>query len=116
MLTNLGSFRAIAQTSDISVVSSAQISIDEPSVRHVESCLAINPRNPRNLVAASIVLGERSGVAVYSSHDDGVSWLRATHGVNKGRVFHGLGPALAVDLEGNPYLGAVQGAVFRCTR
>src|SRR5436190_24336574 len=83
MLTNLGSLSAITQTSDISVVGSVQISIDEPSVRHVESCLAINPRNPRNLLAASSVLGERSGEAVYSCHDGGVSWLRATHGVNK---------------------------------
>jgi len=113
MLTNLGSFGAIAQTSDISVVSSVQISIDEPSVRHVESCLAINPRNPRNLVAASIVLGERTGVAVYSSHDAGMSWLRATHGVSKGLVFEGLDPALAFDIEGNVYLVTGKVAVWR---
>ena len=115
ILTNLGSLGAIAQTSDISVVSSVQISIDEPSVRHVESCLAINPRSPRNLVAASIVLGERSGVAVYSSHDGGASWLRATHGVKKGLVFEGWDPALAFDLEGNAYLVTGKVAVWGST-
>jgi hypothetical protein len=88
----------------IAVRSSVQISTDEPTSRHVESWLAINPRDPRNLIAASMVFGERSGVAAYASQDGSKSWVRATHGPHSDRVFEGLDPAVAFDPKGKAYL------------
>jgi len=88
----------------IGVRSSVQISTDEPAARHLESWLAINPRDPRNLIAASMVFGERGGVAAYVSQDGGTTWVRATHGAQSDRVFEGLDPAVAFDPEGTAYL------------
>ena len=88
----------------IEVRSGVQISTDDPDIRHVESWLAINPHDPRNLIAASMVFGERSGVATYASQDGGKSWVRATHGPHSDRVFEGLDPAVAFDPEGKAYL------------
>ena len=86
----------------IAVRSTVQISTDEPTSRHVESWLAINPRDPHNLIAASMVFGEPSGVAAYASHDGGKSWVRATHGPRSDRVFEGLDPAVAFDPRAKP--------------
>jgi hypothetical protein len=88
----------------IAVRSSVQISTDDPDARHVESWLAINPQDPRNLIAASMVFGEPSGVAAYASHDGGKNWVRATHGSCSDRVFEGLDPAVAFDPNGKAYL------------
>jgi hypothetical protein len=59
--------------------SSVHISADNPTAPHVESFLALNPTNPSQLVATSIVSeGEVGGVALYVSRDAGRSWERAT--------------------------------------
>ena len=79
------------------------ISADEPDADHVESWLAVNPRDSRNLIAASMVFGRQPGVAVYSSHDGGQSWARATHGSGKNPVFAGLDPAGTFDSAGTAY-------------
>src|SRR5258706_14376656 len=60
----------------ITVFPSVQVSTDEPEARHVESVLAVNPRDPKNLVAASIVLGSGTRVAVYACHGWGQRWSR----------------------------------------
>src|SRR5438876_6957329 len=47
-------------------------------VPHVEAMVAADPRNPRNLVAASIVGGRPAGgyhVKTYASRDGGLSWI-----------------------------------------
>ncbi len=95
---------AQARGPEPAVRSSVQVSTDDPGVRHVESWLAINPRDPRNLIAASMVFGERGGVAAYASQDGGTNWARATHGANSDRVFEGLDPAVAFDPDGKAYL------------
>ena len=64
----------------IIVGESKPISVDDPAARHVESFLAISPRDPRNLIAASMVFGTRSGIAVYASADGGRSWTRGAQG------------------------------------
>jgi hypothetical protein len=91
----------------ITIFPSVQVSTDEPKARHVESVLAVNPRDPKNLVAASIVLGSNTRVAVYASHDGGQSWSRGKEGVGGSTVFDGLDPAVAFDREGNAYLVAL---------
>ena len=79
------------------------ISSDAPRLRYVESWLAINPRDPRNLVAAAIT-GDGGGVAAYASTDGGKTWSRAMHGAGKETIFDGLDPAVAFDPDGNAYL------------
>src|ERR1700680_3767910 len=59
--------------------SSAHVSADNPTAPHVESLLALNPTNPSELIATSVVLGRGGGgAAVYVSRDTGRSWRRAT--------------------------------------
>jgi hypothetical protein len=88
----------------ITVLPSVLISADDPTHQHVESWLAMNPRDPLNLIAASIVLGEHDWVAAYTSRDGGKTWMRATHGTAAGKYFDGLDPAVAFDADGNAYL------------
>jgi hypothetical protein len=95
-----------ASGSAITVSPGVQISIDEPSARHVESVLAVNPRDPRNLVAASIVLDSSARVAVYASVDGGQSWSRGKEGGGGSLAMDGIDPAVAFDREGNAYLVA----------
>jgi hypothetical protein len=112
------------------VVHSVAISADEPAARHVESVLAVNPRDPKNLIAASIVLTESDKIEVYASRDGGRTWSRArqaahpvgatqaTRGAGTTQAarpggatqdpggetrFDGLDPAVAFDHEGTAY-------------
>ncbi len=80
------------------------ISKDAPGSRHVESVLAIDPRNPRRLIAASMVFGEAGGVAAYASADGGRSWSRGTREEAGGSVFDGLDPAVTFGPDGTAYL------------
>jgi hypothetical protein len=96
-----------APGSAITVFPDVQVSTDEPEARHVESVLAVNPRDPRNLVAASIVLDSNTRIAVYASHDGGQSWSRGKEEAGGRKVFDGLDPAVAFDREGNAYLVAL---------
>jgi len=88
----------------ITVLPSVLISADDPARQHVESWLAMNPRDPLNLIAASMVLGEHEFVAAYASRDGGKSWVRAAHGSAAGKDFDGGDPAVAFDAGGNAYL------------
>lgn len=99
-----------ARPPQITVLPSVLISADDPTRQHVESWLAMNPRDPLNLVAASIVLGEHDWVAAYTSRDGGKTWVRATHGAAAGKYFDGLDPAVAFDADGNAYLSTASDA------
>ena len=59
----------------IVVLQSTQISADAPQSRHVESALAVDPRNADNAVAASMLLNE-GGVTAYATSDGGRTWHR----------------------------------------
>src|ERR1700687_5127181 len=89
------------------VLPGIQISADDPAAQHVESWLAMNPRDPLNLIAASMVLGEHDWVAAYASKDGGRSWVRATHGAGASRYFDGQDPAVAFDADGVAYLSTL---------
>ena len=95
---------APARPPRITVLPGVQISADDPASQHLESWLAANPRDPLNLIAASMVLGEHDWVAAYASRDGGKSWVRATHGAAAGKYFDGGDPAVAFDADGNAYL------------
>src|SRR5689334_7056657 len=68
----------IAQSSSqsIRVILSSQISTAHPKRPHIESFLAVDPRNPKHMIAASMV--ERPsgqlGTDVYVSFDGGQRW------------------------------------------
>jgi len=72
-------------------------------VRHVESWLAINPKNPKNLIATSIAFDKRTGSVVYASLDGGKNWLRATHGAQADKYFESMDPMVTLDGDGNAY-------------
>ncbi len=86
------------------VVSSVEVSTDEPDARHVESVLAVNPRDPENLVAASIVLGAKEEVAVYASKDGGRTWSRGAGEAGRKVSLDGLDPAVAFDRDGRAFV------------
>ncbi|HVT59792.1 MAG TPA: sialidase family protein [Thermoanaerobaculia bacterium] len=110
-LLGLAPGAAPAHFSSITLLPSTQISTDEPAARHVESWLAVNPRDPRNLIAAAIVYSRYGGVAAYASQDGGKSWLRATHGARTEKYFDGGDPSVAFDAEGNAYLATLWSGV-----
>lgn len=78
------------------------VSGDRPDLPHVEPHLAVNPNDPRHLVAASIV-GGFTGVAVFVSFDAGDTWRSAR--VAGMHDLDGFGdPWLAFGLDGDVYL------------
>jgi hypothetical protein len=99
-----------AQPPRITVLPGVLISADDPANQHVESWLAMNPRDPLNLVAASMVLGQHDWVAAYASRDGGKSWVRATHGAAAAKYFDGQDPAVTFDADGNAFLSTAAAA------
>jgi len=85
------------------VVSSVEISADEPAVRHVETALAVSPRDPKILVAASIAFGKTDGVPLYATGDGGRTWQRGVDRRGKSVFLDGLDPAVSFDEEGTAY-------------
>ena len=81
--------------------SSVQISADRPTAPHVESFLAIDPKDPNRMLATSISFenGQLTSVA-YSSRDGGRSWQRSqSFGANVPH-FSGGDPAIYFDATG----------------
>lgn len=57
------------------------ISRDAPTNPYAESFLAIDPRNPRSLIATALTIGSgRLGSALYESQDGGAHWTRVGTG------------------------------------
>jgi hypothetical protein len=78
---------------------------DDAFVAHIEPVLAVNPQDPRNLLAACrVFVGPDVGVATYASFDGGDSWRG-----------HGLLPGLVPDFDGNPTMAFdSRGHAFVC--
>jgi hypothetical protein len=68
----------ILMKSGIKVTASRQISKDNPKSPHVECHLAVNPRNPLNMIASSAFLypNGNSGSHVYYTVGGGKHWTR----------------------------------------
>ena len=74
-----GPAESLSQERPVEVLPSVQVSADLPGVPHVEPHLAVNPKDPEHLVAASMVAEpdrDRIGLAVFVSRDAGQSWVR----------------------------------------
>jgi hypothetical protein len=99
----------VAQTQEtrprFTIISTVHISSDAPATRHAETWLAVNPRNPKNRIVASMTLTPRSGLVVYASTDGGKSWQRAKHGEQKALTIEGGDPVVAFDSSGTAYFG-----------
>lgn len=95
----------------IAVQPGVAISADEPHARHVESVLAVNPKNARNLVAASMVLDDNGGIRVYTSRDGGGTWAAGSRADVASAVFPGIDPDVTFDSDGNAYLATLSKVV-----
>src|SRR5437879_4617777 len=86
-----------AQVPGIHVGPMVHISASHPADPFVETLLAINPRDPRNLVATSAVIrdGERSDV--YASMDGGLTWVQGRAPVGDTLMFRGGDPVVFFD-------------------
>jgi hypothetical protein len=93
----------------IEVGPTVPISIDAGRDEHGESVLAINPRNPRNLLAATNVVrqGGAFGTSAYVSHDGGATWRRVTAPAQAYRIADGWDVIAYFDSEGNAYWGSM---------
>jgi hypothetical protein len=111
LVTAPGSFAASRFIPEIRVQQSVPISVDELAARHVESWLAVNPRDPQNLIAASMVLGQRIGIAIYATFDGGNSWVRASRPSES--LSANIDPAIAFDADGNAFLVTSDVAVWK---
>jgi hypothetical protein len=81
-----------------------RVSQDE-FVAHAEPCLAVNPRDPRNLLGACIALDEEDGthIAAYASFDAGASW-RSLGGLEDSA--NGRDPTVTFDAGGRGFVCA----------
>jgi hypothetical protein len=74
-------------------------------VAHAEPCLAVNPRDPRNLLGACIAHEDEGGtqIAAYASFDAGASW-RSLGGLRDSA--NGRDPTVTFDATGRGYVCA----------
>jgi hypothetical protein len=79
---------------------SVHISADNPTAPHAESFLALNPKEPSQLIASAIVAGHEYGAAVYVSRDGGSSWQRAITSGDGVPSLSGGDPIVYYDLNG----------------
>jgi len=89
----------------LSIPSTIHISSDAPGIRHAETWLAVNPRNPQNRIVASMTLAPHGGLVVYASTDGGKSWRCAKHGEREALTVEGGDPVIAFDSAGTAYFG-----------
>jgi hypothetical protein len=99
-----------AQVSGISVSPGTHISADNPKAPYAETFMAINPRNPNNLIAGSFVV-EKGDVysVVYASMDGSKTWKRSRTTTSDNAIFKGGDPVVYFDASGTPFFGALQG-------
>jgi hypothetical protein len=109
IVTALSTAMTPAQTPRLAVLSSSPISAADPRSPHAETFAAVNPRNPQNIVAASLAIESgQMASAVYFTLDGGRTWARARDGAGAA-VLKGGDPIVYFDREGTAFFGAIQG-------
>src|SRR6266853_2765710 len=104
---------AHAQAAGISFSTGVHISSDTPKTPFVETFLAINPRDAKNLVATSIVGSNGAFHSyVYASREGGRTWRRAQTSTAENPIFRedGGDPVVYFDSQGTAYFGELQRA------
>jgi hypothetical protein len=88
---------------------SVHVSGDNPTAPHVESFLALNPKNPSQLITSSIVYeaGKSLPASVYVSRDAGRSWERASFFGRSVPPLSGGDPVVYYDLSGAALFGGL---------
>jgi hypothetical protein len=100
----------------ISVSAGTHISGDSPNAPFVESFDAINPVDPKNVIATSIVgTNGSTGSRVYASRDGGRTWQRARMRAGTDQILDGLDPVVYFDSSGTGFL-ATSGMAFLVSR
>src|SRR5262249_16645361 len=90
---------ALAQATGIRVLKSDHVSVAEPKSPHYETYIAVHPKNPKHIIAVSMVTHVptgKSGTNVYVTFDGGTKWTQS-------RLDH---PSLASGTDGVVYLSA----------
>lgn len=96
-----------ATAQPIAVGPTVTISSDAPADPHGESFVALNPKNPGNLLATACRIHDgRMGTSAYVSHDGGRSWTRVTPPGSATKVSTGWDAIAYFDWQGNAYYGA----------
>jgi len=87
------------------------ISSDAPADPHGESFLAVNPKNPKNMLAVSCRIGKgKMGTSGYVTHDGGATWTRVVLPEGAAKVSTGWDAIAYFDGKGNAFYGANDGA------
>jgi photosystem II stability/assembly factor-like uncharacterized protein len=108
---------ALASAATIEPGKTVTISTDAPSDPHGESFLAINPKNPANMLAASCRISKgKAGSSAYVSHDGGRTWTRVVLPEGAAKVATGWDAIAYFDGAGNAFYGANDGAGLWITR
>lgn len=79
------------------------VSKDEWGVSHAETMLAVNPKDVKNLVGASIIFGSEHGMTckTYASHDGGYTWIGTAF--SERVEYMSVDPQVAFGLQGTAY-------------
>ena len=94
--------------SSVRVQATSLVSRETPPIPHAETFLAINARDPRQLLAAAIVPGPSSfRSAVYRSADGGQNWIPVTF-ADPGWAA-GVDPIVYFDAQGTAFFSALSG-------
>lgn len=91
----------------IRVVQSQQISVAHPRRPHVESFLAVDPRDSRHMIAASMVglADGRVGAAVYATFDAGRHWMESRIAPRDSMLSLGGDPLVYIMRDGTALFG-----------
>ncbi|HEU4563909.1 MAG TPA: sialidase family protein [Gemmatimonadaceae bacterium] len=86
----------------IRVLRSSQISTANPKQPHVESMLAIDPRDPAHLIAASMVgrASGKLGTNIYASFDGGRRWTPSRIAPRDSALYIGGDPVVHITRDG----------------
>ena len=96
-----------AAAQKIEIGRTVTISSDAPSDPHGESFLAINPKNPKNMLAASCRIAKgKMGTSGYVTHDGGATWTRVVLPEGAAKVSTGWDAIAYFDEKGNAFYGA----------
>jgi hypothetical protein len=97
--------------------STVTISSDAPADPHGESFLAVNPRNGRNMLAASCRISRGNmGTSAYVTWDGGKTWKRVELPAQAEKLSTGWDAIAYFDGDGNAYYGANDGDGLYITR
>jgi hypothetical protein len=95
----------------IEVGRTVAISSDAPSDPHGESFLAVNPKNGKNMLAASCrIHAGKMGTSAYVTRDGGATWSRVVLPESAAKVSGGWDAIAYFDGSGTAYYGANDGA------